>query len=58
MYQSLFVDVADNFIEYIQLLDADEIEQLDDDLKVNRYGVKCLLEIENASEMLTTFQMF
>ena len=58
MYQSLFVDVADNFIEYIQLLDADEIEQLDDDLKVNGYGVKCLLEIENASEMLTTFQMF
>ena len=58
MYQSLFVDVADNFIEYIQLLDADEIEQFDDDLKVNGYGVKCLLEIENASEMLTTFQMF
>ena len=58
MYQSFFVDVADSFIEYIQLLDADEIEQLDDDLKVNGYGAKCLLEIENACEMLTTFQMF
>ena len=58
MYQSFFVDVVDSFIEYIQLLDADEIEQLDDDLKVNGYGAKCLLEIENACEMLTTFQMF
>ena len=48
MYQSFFVDVVDSFIEYIQLLDADEIEQLDDDLKVNGYGAKCLLEIENA----------
>ena len=58
VYQSLFVDVADIFIEYIHSLDADEIQQLDDDLKANEYGAKSLLEIENAYEMLTTFQMF
>ena len=58
MYQSLFVDVADSFIEYIHLLDVDEIEQLDYDLKANGWGTKSLLEIENAYELLTIFQMF
>ena len=33
---------------FIHSLDADEIQQLDDDLKANGYGEKSLLEIENA----------
>ena len=32
VYQSLFDDVADSFIEYIHSPDVDEIQQLDDDL--------------------------
>ena len=50
-YQSLFVDLADTFIEYIHTLDADEIQQLDDDIKANGYGVKSLLEIESSYEL-------
>ena len=44
VYRSLFVDIADSFIEYIHSLNVDEIQQLDDDLKEN--------------ELLTIFQMF
>ena len=58
MYQTAFVDVADSFIEYFHLLDPDEIQELDDDLKANVWGAKSLLEIENAYELLTIFQMF
>ena len=58
VYQSLFVDIADSFIEYIHSLNVDEIQQLDDDLKANEWGTKSLLEIENAYEPLTIFQMF
>ena len=58
MYQSLFVDVADSFIEYIHLLDVDEIQQLDNNLEANGWGTKSLLEIENAHELLVIFQMF
>ena len=58
MCQSLFVDVAGSFIEYIHSLDVDEIQQLDDDLKSNGYGAKSLLEIENACKLLNTFQIF
>ena len=35
VYQSIFVDVADSFTEYIHSLDVDGIQQLDDDLKAN-----------------------
>ena len=48
VYQSLFVEVADSFIEYIHSLDVDEIQQLDDDLKANGWGKKSLFEIENS----------
>ena len=58
MYQSAFVDVADIFIEYFHLLDPDEIQEFDDDLKANVWGAKSLLEIENAYELLTVSQMF
>ena len=58
VYRSLFVDIADSFIEYIHSLNVDEIQQLDDDLKANGWGTKSLLEIENAYELLTNFQMF
>ena len=52
VYQSLFVDVADSFIEYIHSLDVDEIQQLDDDLKANGWGTKSLVEVENSFELL------
>ena len=58
VYQSLFVDLADSFIEYVHSLDVDEIQQLDDDLKANGWGTKSLLEVEIAYELLTIFQMF
>ena len=58
VYQALFIDFADIFIKYINSLDPNEIQELDNDLKVNEWGVKSLLEVENAYELLTIFQMF
>ena len=58
VYQALFIDFADIFIKYIHSLDPNEIQELDNDLKVNEWGVKSLLEVENAYELLTIFQMF
>ena len=58
VYQALFIDIADSFIEYIHSLDINEIQELDDDLKANGWGVKSLLEVENAYELLTIFQIF
>ena len=35
VYQSLFVDTADIFIQCIYSLEPEEIKQLDDDIKTN-----------------------
>ena len=56
--QSLFVDIGDTFIEYIQSLDTDEIQQIDDDLKANGWGIRSVMEAENAFDLLCIFQMF
>ena len=58
MYQNLYADIADTFIENIHSLDADEIQELDEDLKTNGWGAKTLLEIENSFELLSIFQLF
>ena len=42
VYQALLIDIADIFIEYIHSLDPNRIQELDDDLKANGWGVKCL----------------
>ena len=35
VYQSLYIDTADTFMQYIHSLEPDKIEQLDDDIKTD-----------------------
>ena len=58
VYQSLYSDVADIFFEYIHSLNPDEIQQLNEDLKSNRWGAINLLEIQNSIELLSIMQLF
>ena len=46
VYQSLFVNITDSFIEYIHSLNVDEIQQLDDDLKANGSGQNLYLKLK------------
>ena len=57
-YQSLFVDIADIFINYMHSLEPDEIKQLDDDIKANGWGVESVVDIQNSFELLCIFQDF
>ena len=59
VYQYLFTEIADVFLEYIHSLYSDEIQQLDNDMKSNRLGfINNILEIDNSVELLSTFQLF
>ena len=58
VYQSLYVDIADNFIQYIHSLEPDEIKQLDKNIKPNGWGVKSIGNIENSVELLGCIQLF
>ena len=40
------------------MLDPNEIQELDIDLKANEWGAETLLKIENVYELLIIFQMF
>ena len=57
VYQSLFVDTADIFIQYIYSLEPEEIKQLDDDIKTNRWGIESIVDIQNSFELLCIFQL-
>ena len=58
VYQHLYADIAGTLFEYIPSLDRDEIQQLDEDIKTNGWRVISLFEIDNALELLSTFQLF
>ena len=40
------------------MLDIDKIQELDEDRRTNDWGAKSLYEIENATKMLSNFQLF
>ena len=57
-YQSLFVNIADVFIQYIHSFEPTKIEELDDDIKENRWRVESIVDIQNSFELLRIFQLF
>ena len=57
VYQSLFVDTADIFIQYIYSLEPEEIKQLDDNIKTNWWGIESIVDIQNSFELLRIFQL-
>ena len=57
VYQSLFIEIADTFIQYINNILSDKTDQLDDDIRSNGWGIQSIVEIENSVELLRIFQM-
>ena len=58
VYQALFYKITETFIQCVNTLASDKIEQLDADLKANGWGVKLIVEIEDCIEILKLFQLF
>ena len=58
VHKYLYTDIADIFFEYDHSLDPDEIQELDGEMKANGLSIKKILEIDNASDMLSNFQLF
>ena len=58
IYQDLYIDVADLFQEFIRSLPPQDIQDINDDIKTNGWGVKSILNVENSLELLNIFQTF
>ena len=58
LYQALFYEIAETFMQCVNILAPDKIEQLDADLKANGWRVKLIVEIEDYIELLKGFNYF
>ena len=59
VYQYLYFDIADLFLEYVKSMDSYEIQDIEEDMKVNGWGtVEKISEINDSIRMLNLFQDF
>ena len=58
VYQSLFIDAADTFIQYIHMLDPDETEQMEMTLKQLSCGLNLLLRFKMLLSFCAHFTCF
>ena len=54
VYLSLYVDIADTFIQYIYLLEPDEIQYFN--VTENGWGIESIADIKNSVELLQCFE--
>ena len=50
--------MAENFIEYILLLDINETDEIENDIKFNGWGLASLKGYEKSFELLRSFDIF
>ena len=59
MYQNLYYHIAGLFFEYIQSIDSFEWQDIEEDMKINRWGsVEKISEVKDSMRMLELFQDF
>ena len=58
VYQSLSIDIADTFIQYIHSFEPGKIQQLDDDIKANGWEIALVVYVQNYIVPLQCFEFF
>ena len=59
VYQNLYYHIAGLFFEYIQSIDSFEWQDIEEDMKINRWGsVEKISEVKDSMRMLELFQDF
>ena len=59
VWQYLYFDIADLFLEYVKSMDSYEIQDIEEDMKANGWGaVEKISEVNDSFRMLNLFQDF
>ena len=58
VYQQLHFDTAELFAEFIKSLTIFELQDLDEDIRANGWGIKKISEIQDSEEIFKIFQDF
>ena len=58
IYQQLHIDTVELFADFIRSLSTFELQDLDEDIRANGWGIKKISEIQDSEEVLKIFQDF
>ena len=58
VYQHLYYDLAELFGEYVQSMSSFELQDIDEDIKINGWGLQKVSEVKDSMKLLNIFQDF
>ena len=58
VYQQLYFDTAELFAEFIRSFSSFELQNMDDDIRANGWGIKNIREVNDSQELMKIFQDF
>ena len=58
VYQQLHIDTTELFAEFIKSLSSYELQDIDEDIRTNGWGIKKISKVSDAQELMKIFQDF
>ena len=58
VYQQLYFDTAELFAEFIRSFSSFELQNMNDDIRANGWGIKNIREVSDSQELMKIFQDF
>ena len=58
VYQQLYFDVSELFADFIRSTDLLNLQDMDNDIKANGWGIKKITDVNSAEDFMTIFQAF
>ena len=58
VYQQIYLGVSELFAEFLRSLSSYELEDINNDIRFNGWGVRKVQEIEDSHELMRIFQEF
>ena len=58
VYQQLHIDISGIFADFIRSMSSYELEDMNEDIRANGWGIKKVTEVEDAQELMKYFKIF
>ena len=58
VYQQLYNDISELFGEFVRSMSCYEIQNMNDDIRANGWGIKNIIEVSDSEELMNIFQNF
>ena len=58
VYQRLYIDISELFGEFVRSMSSYEIQNMNDDIRANGWGIKNITDVSDSEELMNIFQNF